>query len=173
MIRILSLAVLFSCATAFAADGDLQLPGERWLTKHNGYVCNPMQNGSAQTPAALAAINAKFEGMSTDFSLDNALLLGTFDDAGTTCRYSALILADNSTQHSRLQQSKAFAPSGEEICARGKAILDGLLADVDYLYYGHPHHVAFMMKTDDAEAICGAGNKVIGLDFVLTGRKQD
>ncbi len=170
IIRILALLTLLAPFAA-SADGDLTLPGERWYSKFDRYVCNPMQEGTAVTPSELSAIDVNFLRLTTDRSLDNVLLLATFTENETTCRYSALLFADNAAQRARLLQSKAYAPDERSLCASGKALLDRLLGDVKYLYYGHPHRVALMMETADAQNICGASMNAVGVDFLVTGLK--
>lgn len=157
-------------AASFAAEGDLELPGERWLAKFDRYVCD--YDKATVQPAELADLKVTFEKASTDYSLDNVLLLATFEDKGVACRYSALLLADNAAFSSRLVESKAFNAQGAD-CSAGKAVLDRNLAANNYLYYGHPHRIAIMMPVADAEAVCGAGKNTIGVEFVLSGRKQE
>jgi hypothetical protein len=171
MIRILSLAAFLGSVSAIAAEGDLTLPGERWYARFERFVCESgaFQPGSARTPATLAAMNVKFERISSDRSLDNVLLLASFEEKGTACRYSAILFADNAKRTAKLVESKAFASSGSVSCAEGKRKLDGYLADMNYLYYGHPHHAALMMPVEDAQSICGGNETAVGADFVVTG----
>lgn len=156
-------------AASFAAEGDLELPGERWLTKFDRYVCD-YDKATAQ-PAELADLKVAFEKASTDYSLDNVLITAAFEQNGAACRYSAILFADSDNKSSRLVESKAFNAEGAD-CSAGKAVLDRNLAANSYLYYGHPHRIAIMMPVADAEAVCGAGKNTIGVEFVLTGRKQ-
>lgn len=162
---------LMAClpAASFAAEGDLELPGERWLAKFDRYVCD--YDKPTTQPAELADLKVTFEKASTDRSLDNVLLLASFEQSGVACRYNAILLADNAAFTSRLVESKAFNAQGAD-CSAGKAVLDRNLAANSYLYYGHPHRISIMMPVADAEAVCGAGKNTIGVEFVLSGRKQ-
>jgi hypothetical protein len=166
----LCLMACLPAASAFSAEGDLELPGERWLAKFDRYVCD-YDKPSAQ-PAELADLKVNFEKASTDFSLDNVLITASFEQNGVACRYSAILLADNAAFTARLVDSKAFNAEGAD-CSVGKATLDRNLAANNYLYYGHPHRIAVMMPVADAEAVCGAGKNSIGAEFVLSGRKQE
>ena len=149
---------------------DLVLEGERWLGKANGYVCQDKTTVIAR-PASLEAFNVVFEGASTDFSLDNGLLKATFEEAGVACRYSAFIDADNTAFTLALKESRAYAVDGVGSCEGGKALLDGILASNDYLYYGHPHHLGVVVVDAEAALACGEGATGYAIDFVLSGRK--
>jgi hypothetical protein len=157
-------------AAAFATESDLELPGERWLAKFDRYVCG--YDAPTNAPAELADLKVVFEKASTDRSLDNALLLASYEQDGVACRYNAILLADNAAFTSRLVESKAYAVNGDGDCSRGKSVLDRNLSANTYLYYGHPHRLAIMMPVADAEAVCGPGKNTIGVEFVVYGRKQ-
>lgn len=165
-----SLVACFTTVSAFAAEGDLELPGEKWLSRFDRYVCDYDKATSA--PKALAELKVNFERMSSDQTLDNALLLANFEENGVACRYSAILLADNAAFTSRLVDSKAFSVDGTADCARGKAVLDAAFANNTYLYYGHPHRLALMMPVEGAEAVCGEGKTLVGAEFVVTGKKK-
>lgn len=157
--------------TAFAGEGDLTLPGEKWIATFNHYVCSET-TPAAVRPAALDALDVQFERITTDASLDNVLLKATFTEDGKTCRYNAILFADNAARTVRLVESKAYASAGDEDCADGRALLDEKLQGTDYLYYGHPHNVAIMLPVDDAAALCGEGAEAVGVNFVVSGRVQ-
>jgi len=156
----------------FAQAGDLTLPGERWLATFDKYVCAAFGE-SVTRPQALERLNATFEQLTTDSTLDNVLLKATFEENGKTCRYNAILFADNAAQAYTLVQSIAYDPAGGgssyRDCGAGKAVLDGALSGHKYLYYGHPHNVALMMTGVGAEAVCGSGAPVIGANFVVKG----
>jgi hypothetical protein len=157
-------------ATPVLAGTDLSLPGERWSSKANGIVCANNTAIQVDTPAQLESFAVKFETVTTDYSLDNGLLKATFVEDGVSCRYSALLLADNAARTLKLVDSVAFAADADANCTNGKAMLDGLLQETSYLYWGRPAHVTILIEEPAAAAVCGEGAKAIGLDFVLTGR---
>ncbi len=161
--------VLLSLSSAIATDSDLVLPGEKWLSRFDKFVCAAF-GPAVIAPASLGSMNIAFETMTTDSTLDNGLLKATFTQDGAQCRYSAIVFADNAAATLRLVQSKAFAPLGGSDCALGKDVLDRAFAPTDYLYYGHPHNLAILMHLDDAETICGPGATRVGVNFVVTGR---
>lgn len=163
----LALMALLPAAHGLATEGDMVLPGERWIAKFDKYVCAAF-GPSVARPSALESINATFEQITTDRSLDNILLKATFEEDGVTCRYNVLLFADNAAQTVRLVESKAYAPAGGSHCSNGKTVLDTAFVFNQYLYYGHPHNAAIMMPVPGAEAICG--NQLIGVNFVVKGR---
>lgn len=162
--------VLVSSA-AMANEGDLTLPGERWVTKFDNYICNAFQP-SVQRPADYEALDVKFEKASSDRTLSNVILVANFKVNGATCRYSAILLGDKKAFTAQLVTSKAYAPNEDADCTIGKNLLDSQLAQFPYLYYGHPHHIGFVLPFADAEQICGAGATNVVVDFVLAGRIQ-
>jgi len=176
MKRLLLASVLCLAPAAFAAaPADLILPGERWIAASDKYVCS--EDGVAVTqPPALQSIQAVFEQMTTDFTLDNALIKATFQENGKTCRYNAILFADNALRTAQLVQSIAFNPSGDAAayrdCSSGKAVLDAAFKSVNYLYYGHPHSLAFMLPGVGAETVCGEGAEAVGVNFKLQGKIQ-
>lgn len=153
---------------------DLVLPGEKWVATHNSYLCEAFGDPVA-APLFLDQYQVKFERITTDSTLDNALLRASFVENGNTCRYNAILFADNAEQNSTLLQSIAYntnsGASAYKDCLGGKKVLDEALAKNDYLYYGHPHNLAFMMPGQGAEVICGE-KALIGVNFVVTGKLQ-
>ena len=163
---ILTMIVLSS---SVFANEDLSIAGARWEAKTSGYKCAAYGEES-KAPLDHSKINAKFEVIRTDRSLDNGLILATFDEDGSKCRYSAILLADNAASTIDLVQSKAYTLSGNSKCLVGKDVLDSSLLANDYLYWGHPHHLTIMMPAKSATSICGANATHIGLDFTVSGR---
>ncbi|MCO5144446.1 MAG: hypothetical protein M9962_15310 [Oligoflexia bacterium] len=158
-----------------AKANDLDLPGEKWLGVFDKYVCEAFGD-AVSAPRALDEMNVRFEQITTDYTLDHALLKGTFTQAGKLCRYNAILLADNAAQTSQLVQSIAYDPEGTGSryidCNEGKAVLDAAFKANKYLYYGHPHNLAFMLPGVGSEGVCGAGSKTIGANFVVKGKIQ-
>lgn len=169
----LTLAVLImvaSMTSVFAQDvRDLSLPGEKWVAKHTGYVCNTTVAATA-VPSELDAIKVKFERITTDSTLDNGLIKASFEENGIACRYNAIVLADNAASTMKLVESKAYSVAEESDCAFGKAVIDAALVSNDYLYYGRPHNLAILIPSASAEAICGSGAQYIGINFLVSGR---
>jgi len=163
----LAVMALFPATFAAANEGDLVLPGERWIAKFDKYVCAAFGAAVAR-PAAFEDFNVNFEQITTDYTLDNVLLKASFEENGVYCRYSAFLFADNAKHTVQLVESKAYAPNGGSDCAAGKALLDKALDFNDYLYYGHPHNAAIMVSVPGAEAVCG--QNLIGVNFVVKGR---
>lgn len=159
---------LLTAAFAGANEGDLVLPGERWLGKFDKYICAAF-GAAVERPAAFEAFNVNFEQVTTDYSLDNVLLKASFEENGVYCRYSALLFADNAAFTIQLVESKAYAPAGGS-CENGKALLDTALTFNEYLYYGHPHNAAIMVSVPGATEVCGQDR--VGVNFVLKGRLQ-
>lgn len=164
---LLAAMALFPAAFAAANEGDLVLPGERWIAKFDKYVCAAFGAAVAR-PAAFEEFNVNFEQITTDRTLDNILLKASFEENGVYCRYNAFLFADNAEQTVRFVESKAYAPNGGSDCAGGKALLDTALQFNKYLYYGHPHNAAIMVSVPGAEAVCG--QNLIGVNFVVKGR---
>lgn len=154
---------------AVAAE-DLSLPGARWLGNANGFVCADATTKQVQKPASLEQFAVNFESVTTDYSLDNGLLKAGFVEDGVSCRYSALILADNAAKTLKLVNSVAFAPDAGSSCENGKALLDGYLQANTYLYWGRPHHLTILVEDSSAAVVCGEGATSFGIDFVLAGK---
>ncbi len=153
-----------------AAAEDLSLPGARWLGNANGFVCANATTQQVQRPEGLENFAVNFETVTTDYSLDNGLLKANFVEDGVNCRYSALILADNTAKTLKLVDSVAYAPDAGSSCEKGKALLDGYLAANSYLYWGRPHHLTILVEDSSAAAVCGEGAASFGIDFVLAGK---
>jgi len=165
---LLTLAALTSLSSFAAPNEDLVLDGARWLAKANGFVCRTALDTLLPAPASLQSINLAFETMSTDFTLDNGLILGTFSEEGNTCRYSARVLADNSTNALTLVESRAFSSKGESLCAEGKATLDRALTATSYIFRERTKHLTVFLLNENAADMCGEGATEVGVDFVLT-----
>ncbi len=159
------LLTLFTLGTLAASD--LTLEGERWEAKHTGYKCGAFSD-QADAPLSHQDFDVQFEVLRTDKSLDNGLLLASFKVDNSTCRYSAILFADNSASTIKLVKSKAYAIQNDVDCSEGKEILDTQLADNEYLYWGHPHHVTIMFPANSAEVTCGEGSSHVGLDFTVS-----
>ena len=165
-----TLALIALTSTAAHAETDLQIPGEKWLGKFTGYICSTV-GGKVEAPQVYKTLNVKFENVVTDATLDNGVLKATFEVNGNVCRYSAIMLADNTAQTITMIESKSYSNTEGVDCSEGKAILDTQFAPVNkYYYYGHPHNMALMVESTDAEAICGAGATSFGVNFVVAGR---
>jgi len=159
----------FLACSAFA-DTDLKIPGEKWLGKFTGYVCDAEGDKTAP-PVAHTNLNVNFESVVTDATLDNGVVKATFTANGNVCRYSAIMLADNTAQTITLVESKAYSAVEGIDCSEGKAFLDSQFAPVNnYHYYGHPHNMAIMIEASDAADICGDGATHVGVNFVVAGR---
>ena len=161
-----TLLIAIAPMTSFAEEGDLVLPGAKWVAKFDKFVCAAF-GPAVSAPSSFADINVKFERIVTDSSLDNGLITANFTEEGSNCRYSAIIFADNAASTSKLVQSKAFSTAGVT-CEKGKAIIDAALLANDYLYYGHPHNLAMMAPVDGAKQVCGSN--LVGINFVVTGK---
>ncbi len=170
-----SLSILFAMffsSLAFAQT-DIQLPQEKWAGQFTKFVCD--DSGQAvSAPTTMSNMNVNFEMISTDRTLDNALLRATFTENGRTCRYNAVLFADNANNRVQLVQSLAFTTEGEATayrdCVQGKEVLDQLLLDNEYLYYGHPHNLAIMAPMVDAANVCGEGAEFVGINFGNAGK---
>lgn len=167
MKKMFLMALVLSASSAFAHENDMVLPGAKWVAKFKSYVCAAF-GPEMSRPAAFEERQVVFETMTTDSTLDNGLLLASFVENGTACRYNALILADNAAATLRLVESKAFATEGAGDCSAGQAMLDGYFAANNYLYYGHPHNLAIMAPVGGSRELCGAD--MIGVNFVVAGR---
>ena len=164
--------MLLFAQLAFAQQ-DLELPGEKWVGSFDKYICQAFAE-EVDAPTVLKDLQVQFENITTDSSLDNALLRANFIDDGVECRYNAILFADNDAQTVELVQSIAFNKAGGAStyrdCAKGKAVLDQALQSNDYLYYGHPHNLAIMAPGLGANAVCGEGAEFIGINFVVSGK---
>ncbi len=154
--------------TASFANADLKLPGERWEAKSIGYRCAAYADDSS-APFSHDEFDVQFEYLRTDKTLDNGLVIATFTEEDSVCRYSAILLADNAKSTIKLVESKSYASQGSSECLEGKAIIDSQLKDNDYLYWGHPHHLTIMMPVESAQEVCGEGATHVGLDFLVSG----
>lgn len=163
LVGLLSVVSLSTFATT-----DLDLDGaERWEAGATGYRCGAFGDSSV-APLSHQDLNVNFEYLRTDITLDNGLVKATFEQNGTLCSYSALLLADNAASTIKFVKSKAYAVEGNGSCLEGKSLLDEQLADNDYLYWGHPHHVTIMVPTSSASEICGEGATHMGIDFTVS-----
>ena len=161
---------LFLVAQTSFAETDLSIPGEKWLGKFTGYVCQPFGE-KIEGPKTHRAMNVKFETVVTDSTLDNGVLKATFECNGAVCRYSAVMLADNTASLITMVESKAYSLTEGVDCSEGKAVLDEqLVASNDYFYYGHPHNMALKVVTDEAKEICGESATHVGVNFVVAGK---
>lgn len=162
---------VIALATSAASFGqDLTLPGEKWIASHKGFVCDD-SGESVAAPQAFAEISLEFERVTTDRTLDNALIKASFIENGSVCRYSAILFADNAAETIELVESKAYSVDGQSECAYGAKLLDDALAYNDYLYYGHPHNLAIMTKVSGASEVCA--NELVGINFVVSGRVRN
>lgn len=166
-IILVSAFAALSLTTAIANDGDLTMPGERWNSKFTAFVCGDGNVQAAAVPTDFAAYDIQLGRLTTDMSLDNFLLRATFVENGVSCRYSAILLADNAAWTIKLVDSKAFSAEGTS-CASGKEVIDAALADNSYKYlHGR---AAIFAPVAGAEASCGAGATTVGLHFQVTGK---
>ena len=166
---IVSLMFIALSATTLAEGGDLTIPGERWQTTFNKYICNNVVTNAA-TPVEFSRINVQFGNVTTDYTLDNGLMKATFEENGKVCNYSAILLADNALSTIKLVTSKAYAVNGDTECTEGQKVIDDAFKGPNqYLYYGHPHNLAVMIPVSDAGNIC-PGQETMGVNFVLTGK---
>lgn len=157
-----------SLTTAIANDGDLTMAGERWATKFTSFVCGDGNVQAASVPVDFAAYNVQLATMTTDYSLDNYLMKGSFQENNVTCSYSAILLADNAAKVIRLVESRALSTVDGSECAGGKAVLDSALADNKYVYlHGR---AAIWANVSGAEASCGANATTVGLHFQVIGK---
>jgi hypothetical protein len=164
----LSAVMALSMTNAFANEGDLTLPGERWLAKFTAFVCGDGNTQTASVPSEFAAQNIVFGKAVTDITLDNYLIKATFEENGVACSYSSILLADNAAWTIKLIESKAYAPNGGSECVNGKAVIDAALNDNAYKYlHGR---AAIYVPSKDAAALCGEGNTTVGLHFQVSGK---
>lgn len=165
-----SMFLMFAASHSMAQQADLDLPGEKWIAKFDKYVCAAFGPAVAR-PTAFEDLKVNFSQITTDSTLDNGLIKASFEQDGHTCRYSAIILADNAASSMKLVRSHAYSEvEGAADCLAGQAVIDASLAENKYLYYGHPHNLAIMLPGVGAEAVCGAGAEFIGANFVVSGR---
>lgn len=154
--------------TAIANDGDLTMPGERWNSKFTAFVCGDGNTQASETPIDFATYGIELGQMTTDISLDNFLLRATFVENNVTCKYSAILLADNAAWTIKLINSKAYAIDGDSQCLEGKAVIDSALADNQYKYlHGR---AAIWAPVNGAEISCGASSNTVGLHFQVLGK---
>ncbi len=167
--KLLILAALFS-ATAFASQNtDLVLENERWYGKFTTYVCDDGNTQALEVPAEMADYNVEFGHIGTDYSLDNFILKGTFEENGTKCSYSAFLTADNAAWTIALSESRAFATEGTGTCANGQALIDDVLAFNNYKYlHGR---AAIFVPFSNANTACLDGSGKIGIHFQVLGRR--
>lgn len=169
MKKLLALISLLTIGSSFAqVNRDLVLDGEKWLSSHSGYICKAFGT-QVQAPSQYASMEVKFVKLSTDYTLDNALLTATFKSEESVCSYSALLFADNDASTIKLLESNAYALNGNSDCQKGRDLIDSHLSFNQYLYWGHPHHVTIMINESSAASICGNGASEIGIDFTLSG----
>ena len=167
--KFLILTALSLLLTNSFANTDLELKGEKWEAKHSGYICKAFE-AESKAPESHDKFQVKFEVLRTDSTLDNGLVLATFVEDNATCRYSAILLADNDASTIKLIKSKAYAVNADSKCLAGKEMLDANLASNDYLYWGHPHHATIMIPVKNADVTCGADATHVGLDFTVSRR---
>ena len=158
---------LMSLSFSSMAEKDIVLPGERWEAKFSGHLC-VAYGDKVSAPSVYQQMNVNFETITTDYTLDNGLIKATFEEEGSVCRYSALLLADNDASTIGLVRSKAYAVKGSSDCQEGKAVLDEHLKDNDYLYWGHPHHLTILVPALDAGQVCGDDATHVGADFIVS-----
>lgn len=168
--KFLALALLFVAAPAFA-ESDLSLFGETYAGAFKGYTCGE-NSGLTATPAAFKNNNFNFTSLTTDAHLRTGLLLATFTENGSTCRYSVIVDVDAKNDILRIQASKAFDPQNISSCVNGKQFLDSLIDGVHYLYFGHPHNAALQFAMPDAFSVCGGRGNFVGPVFQYAGRTR-
>ncbi len=162
---ILALVSVMALTNSFAAD--LELDGERWLSKWTAYVCDDGNTLATEEPAELADYQVEFTKLSTDMSLDNVLIKATFVENGVKCSYSSILLADNAAWTICLVESRALP---EADCANGKAVVDSVLEFNSYKYLHGRAAIFFPFSNSNVACTDGAGH--IGLHFQVTGRVQ-
>ena len=167
---LLSAMMVLAFSQVHANEGDLSLPGQRWLAKFTAFVCADGNTQTASVPSEFAAHNVVFGQAVTDITLDNYLIKATFEENGVACNYSSILLADNAAWTIKLIDSKAYAPNGGAECVNGKAAIDAALRDNSYKYlHGR---AAIFVPTQDAAALCGEGSSTVGLHFQVSGKIQ-
>lgn len=170
MKKILAVALSTLSMSAFAQDGDLVLQGAKWIAKFENFIC--VEAGpSVGAPSSFEKLNVKFEALTADSTLDNGLIKASFSENGKSCRYNAIIFADNAASTYKIVQSKAYNTADNSECAEGKATLDEALTAGDYLYWGRPHRITFLASAEGAEVSC-PGSSQVGVSFVVSGRIQ-
>lgn len=168
MKKILTLVTLVLFSQSVVAQ-DLVLEGERWFGKFTGYVCADGNTPAQVAPSELARYEVAFGHVGADYSLDNVILKGTFQENGVTCYYSALLFADNAAWTAELVDSRAYSQEGVS-CAEGHQAIDQTLSFNRYEYlHGR---AALFIPSVDAEAACGAGAEEIALHLQVQGRHQ-
>lgn len=169
MKNVLFIALLLVAQSSFA-ETDLSIPGEKWLGKFTGYICQPFTE-NVEAPKTHRDLKVKFESVVTDSTLDNGVLKATYEVNGSVCRYSAIMFADNAASTIKLIESKAYSLTTGVDCSIGKTVLDDQLAPInDYFYYGHPHNMTVMVETVEGREFCGENATHVGVNFVVAGR---
>lgn len=165
-----ALLSVLSVSCAFAAQNtDLVLENERWYGKFTAYVCDDGNTQALEVPAEFADYNVTFAHIGTDYSLDNFVMTATFEENGTKCNYSALLLADNAAWTIALTESKAYATEGTGSCGAGQAMIDEVLAFNNYKYLHGRAAIYFPFSNSITACVDGSGK--IGLHFQVLGRR--
>lgn len=166
------LTIIGLCLLSFYAEATLELEGARWVARSSGYKC--VEAGEeVDAPVIHEDMSLYFQGLWTDYSLDNVLIKAKYLDemSGSACNYRAILFADNAKKTIKLVKSESMTTRQEHgPCKDGKVFLDAQLANNNYLYWGDPDHVTIMIESE--EVICEEDNGSVGIDFTLIGKVE-
>jgi hypothetical protein len=160
---LLTLALLAPQAQSYAAEGDLILPGARFLAHFDRFICNDFAEAGVGLPESLEGFGLEFDQLQVDGMTVAALLTANFEENGTACRYSAL-LQRGSRSSLNLKESKAFSPAAETDCEAGKALIDALVTKMTFSVTKPINFIGLRVPAVNTTA-CGEGAKGVKIVF--------
>jgi hypothetical protein len=161
--KILFLALALIAPQAYAAEGDLVLPGARFLANFDRFICNDFAEEGVALPASLEGFGLKFDQLQVDGMTVAALITANFEENGQVCRYSGL-LQRGARSSLNLKESKAFSTGADITCESGKAVIDALVAKMTFSVTKPINYIGLRVPAVNAEA-CGADAKGVKIVF--------
>jgi hypothetical protein len=161
--KILFLALALIAPQAQAAEGDLILPGARFLANFDRFICNDFAEEGVPLPSSLEGLGLKFDQLQVDGMTVAALITADFEENGQACRYSAL-LQRGARSTLNLKESKAFAADAATTCESGKAVIDALVTKMSFSVTKPINFIGLRIPAVDA-AVCGEGAKGVKIVF--------
>lgn len=161
--KILFLALALIAPQAYAAEGDLVLPGARFLANFDRFICNDFSEEGVPMPNSLQGFGLQFDQLQVDGMTVAALITANYEENGQACRYSAL-LARGARSALNLKESKAFSADAASSCEAGKAVIDALVAKMTFSVTKPINFIGLRVPAVDA-SVCGEDAKGVKIVF--------
>lgn len=161
--KTLLLALALFSSQAFAVEGDLVLPGARFLANFDRFICNDFAEEGVPLPSSLDGFGLKFDQLQVDGMTVAALITANFEENGQACRYSALLQRGARSTLNR-KESKAFSTRADITCEDGKAKIDAIVTKMTFSVTKPINFIGLRIPAVDT-AVCGGDAKGVKIVF--------